>query len=188
MNSLLPHIQLKTSEYNDTLDISPLYCWKTSPEIELAQRRLSLANLIFTVEVEAASTGPIFETINTAFLSHCAKNKIDFVAPASVSLYTTPNTMPWVLLGPKGRTNRSWVEDPKFLTAFTFTLPALRASPYNTTPNYLAEGLFIFIGEPLSVAAALALWLFCVKLRDCGTCIHLSTAFFNLPPGVQLMF
>ncbi|KAJ6580252.1 hypothetical protein B0H10DRAFT_1962633 [Mycena sp. CBHHK59/15] len=120
---------------------------------------------------------------NTAFLTHCAKNKIDFVAPAPISgaVYTTPNTMPWVLLGSKGRANRSWVEDPKFLTAFTFTLQALRASPYNTTLNYLAEGLFIFIAVP-------GLRLFCAKLRDCGTCIHPSTAFFNLPPDVRLMF
>ncbi|KAJ7235204.1 hypothetical protein C8J57DRAFT_1530895 [Mycena rebaudengoi] len=58
--------------------------------------------------------------------------------------------MPWVLLGPKGRSgNHSWVEDPKSLTKFTFILATLRASPFSSTPNHLGEGPLIFIAPRL---------------------------------------
>ncbi|KAJ7803269.1 hypothetical protein B0H14DRAFT_2613567 [Mycena olivaceomarginata] len=112
-------------------------------------RRLQAANLIFHVNVN--ESGPIFEELNAGFQKHCKDNKIVFITPAPVysndgELVSTPNTMPWILAGPKGRAgNRTWVEDPKSLTAFTFTVAALRASPYNNTPNHLSAGIFIFI-------------------------------------------
>ncbi|KAJ7934647.1 hypothetical protein B0H13DRAFT_1854948 [Mycena leptocephala] len=115
----------------------------------VGQRRLQAANLIFHVNVN--ESGPIFEELNAGFQKHCKDNKIIFVTPAPVysndgELVSTPNTMPWILAGPKGRAgNRTWVEDPKSLTAFTFTVAALRASPYNNTPNHLSAGIFIFI-------------------------------------------
>ncbi|KAJ7433784.1 hypothetical protein FB451DRAFT_1572293 [Mycena latifolia] len=142
--------KLDTSDHNDTLDLSPRYTWKSAHEIEAVQRRLQFANLTFNVDVDTDPSAPIFHAINTCFLDHCSTQNIDFVAPVPASIngvvYTTPNNMGWGLLGPKGRSNnRTWVDDPKFLTAYTFTLSALRGSPYNNTPNYLAAGLFIFI-------------------------------------------
>ncbi|KAJ7886078.1 hypothetical protein B0H13DRAFT_2342989 [Mycena leptocephala] len=47
-------------------------------------------------------------------------------------LVSTPNTMPWILTGPKGR-----------------AVAALRASPYSNTPNHLSDGIFIFIAPRL---------------------------------------
>ncbi|KAJ7934967.1 hypothetical protein B0H13DRAFT_2305118 [Mycena leptocephala] len=149
---ILPKV-LSTSDYNDTLDFSPPYYWKNGNELEVAQRRLQAANLIFNINVN--ESGPIFEELNTGFQKHCKDNKIVFVTPAPVysndgELVSTPNTMPWILAGPKGRAgNRTWVEDPKSLTAFTFTVAALRASPYNNTPNHLSAGIFIFIAPRL---------------------------------------
>ncbi|KAJ7469137.1 hypothetical protein FB451DRAFT_1368734 [Mycena latifolia] len=145
---ILPKV-LDTSDHNDTLDLSPRYTWKSAHEIEAVQRRLQFANLTFNVDVDTDPSAPIFHAINTCFLD-CSTQNIDFVAPVPASIngvvYTTPNNMGWGLLGPKGRSNnRTWVDDPKFLTAYTFTLSALRGSPYNNTPNYLAAGLFIFI-------------------------------------------
>ncbi|KAJ6622782.1 hypothetical protein B0H10DRAFT_880368 [Mycena sp. CBHHK59/15] len=62
----------------------------------------------------------------------------------------TPNTKSWVLLGPRGRSGaRTWVEDPKCLTCFTFTLQALRNVPFSYTPNYLGEGPFVLIAPRL---------------------------------------
>lgn len=119
------------------------------------------SNLVFTVQV--STQGPIFEAINDEFLAHCSKFKILHVTPNpsnnNGSIVKTPNAMPWVLSGPKGRPgNRNWVEDPKCLTAFTFTLSALRASPYSNTPNYIDAGVFIFIGIYPS------LWEGCISL------------------------
>ncbi|KAJ6557432.1 hypothetical protein B0H19DRAFT_1261069 [Mycena capillaripes] len=144
---ILPKV-LSNSDYVDSLDHSPAYFWKSGDELEIAQRRLAAANLVFHVQVN--ESGPIFEVINTGFLAHCLKHKIVFVTPTPVFadgiVVITPSTMPWVLTGPKGRPgNRSWVEDPKCLTAFTFTVSALRASPFNNTPNHLSAGILIFI-------------------------------------------
>ncbi|KAJ6524763.1 hypothetical protein B0H19DRAFT_1085152 [Mycena capillaripes] len=146
---ILPKV-LSNSDYVDSLDHSPAYFWKSGDELEIAQRRLAAANLVFHVQVN--ESGPIFEVINTGFLAHCLKHKIVFVTPTPVFaagiVVSTPSTMPWVLTGPKGRPgNRSWVEDPKCLTAFTFTVSALRASPFNNTPNHLSAGILIFIVE-----------------------------------------
>ncbi|KAJ7027734.1 hypothetical protein C8F04DRAFT_1399383 [Mycena alexandri] len=144
---ILPKV-LSTSDNNDVLDLSPVYFWKTGDELEAVQRRLETAKLTF--RVDANPTGPVFETINDGFIAHCALQNIVFVTPSPVLVngvpISSPNSKPWVLTGPKGRVgNRSWVEDPKCLTAFTFTIAALRASPYSNTSNYLGEGIFIFI-------------------------------------------
>ncbi|KAJ7645291.1 hypothetical protein B0H17DRAFT_1148483 [Mycena rosella] len=133
---ILPKV-LNTSDQNDFLDLSPHYLWKGGDDLELAQRQLQLANLTFTVLVPPS--GP----------------NIDFVAPTPAStngvIYTTPNTLPWILLGPKGRVpNRTWVEDPKCLTPFTFAVPALRASPYSGTSNFIEEGIFIFVAPEVN--------------------------------------
>ncbi|KAK7059578.1 hypothetical protein R3P38DRAFT_2496194, partial [Favolaschia claudopus] len=148
--SLLLGLILSGSENNDPHDASPPYVWKHNRDIESAQFRLKSANLVFDVDVSAA--GPIFEEINSGFLAHCQRNNIIFVSPSTLvsnsALGSTPNTMPWVLTGPKGRVGnaRTWVEDPKGLTAFTFTVAALRAAPFSNTPNHLSSGIFIFIG------------------------------------------
>ncbi|KAJ6562720.1 hypothetical protein DFH09DRAFT_1082679 [Mycena vulgaris] len=148
---ILPKV-LNTSDHNDLLDLSPRYLWKGGDDLELAQRQLQLANLTFTVLVPPS--GPVFEAINDEFTAHCLKQNVDFVAPTPAStngvIYTTPNTLPWILLGPKGRVpNRTWVEDPKCLTPFTFAVPALRASPYSGTSNFIEEGIFIFVAPRL---------------------------------------
>ncbi|KAJ6526049.1 hypothetical protein B0H19DRAFT_1084657 [Mycena capillaripes] len=141
---ILPKV-LDTSNYNDSLDLSPRYFWKSGDEIEQAQYALQRANLVFTVKVNV--NGPIVEVIDTAFRDHCETNRIDYVAPPRpVSGPVTPNTVAWVLTGPRGRSNgRTWVEDPKSLTRFTFTLQAIRSIPFSYTPNNLGEGPFIFI-------------------------------------------
>jgi hypothetical protein len=138
---------LNTSNHNNTLDPSPRYFWPGLEDLEEAQQRLQVSNLVFTVTVPL--TGPIFEQINTEFIHHCQTNNIDYLASTTTSATgPTPNIMPWVLLGPKGRSgNRCWVEDPKGLTKFAFIFAALRASPFNNTPNHLGEGPLIFIGE-----------------------------------------
>ncbi|KAJ7109024.1 hypothetical protein C8R43DRAFT_962608 [Mycena crocata] len=136
--------KLNTSDANDMLDLSPVYIWKSRSEIEKAQLRPQEANLIFTAEV--STVGPIFETINLRFESHCWFNNINFAPVRSVpGAYTTLNKMAWMLTGPKGRSTRTYIEDPKFLTRFTFTLQALRTAPFSNTPNNLGTGPFIFI-------------------------------------------
>ncbi|KAJ7737937.1 hypothetical protein B0H16DRAFT_1761913 [Mycena metata] len=145
---ILPKV-LDNSDYNDMLDPSPRYSWKGGDDLEKAQLRLQRANLIFTAEVSI--DGPIFEAIDAAFREHCRHYNISFVdysGPASDS----PNTKPWVLLGPKGRssakgrpTRRTWVEDPKCLTRFSFTLYALRNLPFSYTANNLGQDQFVFI-------------------------------------------
>ncbi|KAK6977754.1 hypothetical protein R3P38DRAFT_3334694 [Favolaschia claudopus] len=111
----------------------------SAEEIENVQTTLKTAGLVFTVDV--STTGPIFEAIELAFRDHCATNNIDYVAPALTATIPSPNTMSYVLLGPRGRANgRTWVEDPKSLTRFTFTLQALRSAPYSHTPNNLGDG------------------------------------------------
>ncbi|KAJ7700694.1 hypothetical protein B0H17DRAFT_1128559 [Mycena rosella] len=141
---ILPKV-LESSDHNDTLDLSPRYHWKGGVELERVQTRLKRANLVFTVEV--STMGPIVDEIDTAFESHCRFNNIDFVSPAPSDDYEAPNTRAWVLTGAKGRSgSRVWIEDPKFLTRFTFTLQALRNVPFSYTPNHLGEGVFIFIG------------------------------------------
>ncbi|KAJ7269146.1 hypothetical protein C8J57DRAFT_1227883 [Mycena rebaudengoi] len=131
---ILPKV-LDTSEHNDTLDLSPRYFWRGTDDLEVAQERLQLAKLVFTVTVPPS--GPIFEQINTSFLSSVA------------SPVPTPNTMAWVLLGANGRVgNRTWVETLKPLTKFTFTLAAIRGVPYSYTPNYIGQG-------PMPVIASL---------------------------------
>ncbi|KAK6971933.1 hypothetical protein R3P38DRAFT_3494330 [Favolaschia claudopus] len=135
---ILPKV-LDTSDFNDTLDLSPRFFWKSAEEIENVQTTLKTAGLVFTVDV--STTGPIFEAIELAFRDHCATNNIDYVAPALTATIPSPNTMSYVLLGPRGRANgRTWVEDPKSLTRFTFTLQALRSAPYSHTPNNLGDG------------------------------------------------
>ncbi|KAK7041221.1 hypothetical protein R3P38DRAFT_3453507 [Favolaschia claudopus] len=131
---ILPKV-LDTSDANDTLDLS---------EIGGVQATLKAAGLVFNVVVSA--TGPIFEDIELAFRDHCATNNIDYVAPSVAAATPSPNTMSYVLLGPRGRANgRTWVEDPKSLTRFTFTLQSLRSAPYSHTPNNLGDGVFIFL-------------------------------------------
>ncbi|KAJ6610242.1 hypothetical protein B0H10DRAFT_1953955, partial [Mycena sp. CBHHK59/15] len=73
---------------------------------------------------------------------HCKTHNISYVAASTAAgSVETPNTKSWVLLGPRGRSGaRTWVEDPKCLTRFTFTLQALRNVPFSYTPNYLGEG------------------------------------------------
>ncbi|KAJ6579756.1 hypothetical protein B0H10DRAFT_2235655 [Mycena sp. CBHHK59/15] len=146
---ILPKV-LWTSDINDPIDLSPRYHWGSGQEIELAQRRLQRANLVFTVEV--STTGPIFEEIDVGFESHCLFNNIDYAPVPSSTVNDTPNGKAWVLTGPKGRSGaRTWVEDPKLLTRFTFTLQALRALPFSYTPNNIGEGLFIFIDFGISL-------------------------------------
>ncbi|KAJ7898324.1 hypothetical protein B0H14DRAFT_3853139 [Mycena olivaceomarginata] len=141
---ILPKV-LYTSDYNDTVDFSPRYFWKTSGDLEKVQNALDRANLVFTVDVDI--TGPIFDAVDTAFQNHCQMKNLDFATspdpPASIK---TPNTLSWGLLGPRGRpTGRTWVEDPKSLTRFTFTLQAIRSTPFSHTPNNLGDGPFIFV-------------------------------------------
>ncbi|KAK7017185.1 hypothetical protein R3P38DRAFT_3360643 [Favolaschia claudopus] len=76
---ILPKV-LDTSDFNDTLDLSPRFFWKSAEEIENVQTTLKTAGLVFTVDV--STTGPIFEAIELAFRDHCATNNIDYVAPA----------------------------------------------------------------------------------------------------------
>ncbi|KAK7041299.1 hypothetical protein R3P38DRAFT_3453702 [Favolaschia claudopus] len=140
---ILPKV-LDSSDFNDPLDLSPRIFWKSAEEIENAQMTLKNAHLVFTVDV--STTGPIFEAIEIGFQSHCATNNIDYVAPTSSAAVPSPNTMSYVLLGPRGRSNgRTWIEDPKSLTRFTFTLQALRSAPYSHTPNNLGDGVFVFL-------------------------------------------
>ncbi|KAJ7436955.1 hypothetical protein B0H11DRAFT_2206816 [Mycena galericulata] len=142
MVGILPKV-LDTSEDNDTLDLSSRYQWKSGGEIEKVQKRLQLANLVF--EVDVSTTGPIFEEIDVAWANHCLLNRIDY-ATSSAAVTDTPNTKAWVLTGPKGRgATCTWVDDPKLLTRFTFTLPAIRALPFSYTPNNLGEGIFLFV-------------------------------------------
>ncbi|KAK7021463.1 hypothetical protein R3P38DRAFT_3540916 [Favolaschia claudopus] len=111
-------------------------------EIENVQTTLKTAGLVFNAVV--STTGPIFEDIELAFRDHCATNNIDYVAPSLATATPSPNTMSYVLLGPRGRANgRTWVEDPKSLTRFTFTLQSLRSAPYSHTPNNLGDGLLV---------------------------------------------
>ncbi|KAK6964705.1 hypothetical protein R3P38DRAFT_2817283 [Favolaschia claudopus] len=140
---ILPKV-LDSSDFNDPLDLSPRIFWKSAEEIENAQMTLKNAHLVFTVDV--STTGPIFEAIEIGFQSHCATNNIDYAAPTSSAAVPSPNTMSYVLLGPRGRSNgRTWIEDPKSLTRFTFTLQALRSAPYSHTPNNLGDGVFVFL-------------------------------------------
>ncbi|KAF7372654.1 hypothetical protein MVEN_00128500 [Mycena venus] len=126
--------------------IRPLvFFWKTNAEIENVQTALQRAHLVFTVDVDL--TGPIFDKVDIAFQNHCQANKIDYISTTYPSAVPTPNTTSWGLLGPKGRSaagGRTWVDDPKSLTRFTFNLQALRSSPFSHTPNNLGEGPFIF--------------------------------------------
>ncbi|KAJ6570342.1 hypothetical protein B0H10DRAFT_1964752 [Mycena sp. CBHHK59/15] len=143
---ILPKV-LDTSDHNDMLDLSPRYVWKSGGDIESVQRRLNHVNLIFTAEVSTSE--PIFDKIDAAWENHCLIHKIDY-APAPISLFPlnndTPNTKAWMLTGPKGRAgSRTWVEDPKLLTRYTFTLQALQQLPFSYTPNNLGEGPFIFV-------------------------------------------
>ncbi|KAK6971565.1 hypothetical protein R3P38DRAFT_3336704 [Favolaschia claudopus] len=102
----------------------------SAEEIENVQTTLKTAGLVFTVDLSSL-----------LFRDHCATNNIDYVAPALTATIPSPNTMSYVLLGPRGRANgRTWVEDPKSLTRFTFTLQALRSAPYSHTPNNLGDG------------------------------------------------
>ncbi|KAJ6461825.1 hypothetical protein C8R47DRAFT_1202348 [Mycena vitilis] len=135
---ILPKV-LETSDYNDTLDPSPRYTWKGGDDLERAQLALKRANLVFEVDVDV--TGPIFEAIDLAFRAHCQAYNISVVAATSApGSVETPNTMSWILLGPRGRSGgRTWGEDPKSLTRFTFTLQALRSIPFSYTPNNLGE-------------------------------------------------
>ncbi|KAJ6610343.1 hypothetical protein B0H10DRAFT_2220152 [Mycena sp. CBHHK59/15] len=136
--AILPKV-LDTSDHNDTLDPSPRYTWKGGDDLEKAQLSLKRANLVFVVDVNV--TGPIFETIDSAFQAHCQTHNISYVAASTAAgSVETPNTKSWVLLGPRGHSGaRTWVEDPKCLTRFTFTLLALRNIPFSYTPNYLRE-------------------------------------------------
>ncbi|KAK6966848.1 hypothetical protein R3P38DRAFT_2590165 [Favolaschia claudopus] len=137
--------QLENSNHIDPLDLSPRYSWKNNAELEAVQNALLRANLVFTVEVR--QIGPIFQAIDDAFEEHCRINNIDFAPFSPVPAVKTPNTTAWVLLGPKGRSSgRTWVEDPKSLTRFTFTAQAITTSPFTHTPNHLAEGPCILIG------------------------------------------
>ncbi|KAK6988243.1 hypothetical protein R3P38DRAFT_3332081 [Favolaschia claudopus] len=137
-----PTSAIVCSDFNDTLDLSPRFFWKSAEEIENVQTTLKTAGLVFTADV--STTGPIFEAIELAFRDHCAANNIDYVAPALTATIPSPNTMSYVLLGPRGRANgRTWVEDPKSLTRFTFTLQALRSAPYSHTPNNLGDGRLV---------------------------------------------
>ncbi|KAK7006535.1 hypothetical protein R3P38DRAFT_3601092 [Favolaschia claudopus] len=141
---ILPKV-LESSLHNDPLDLSPRYSFKSSAELESVQNALNRANLVFTVDV--GQSGPIFEAIDIAFEEHCQLYNIDFVPFHPVPAVKTPNTTSWVLLGPKGRSGgRTWIEDPKSLTRFTFTLQAISTSPFIHTPNHLAEGPCIIIG------------------------------------------
>ncbi|KAJ7491633.1 hypothetical protein B0H11DRAFT_2399060 [Mycena galericulata] len=168
MVGILPKV-LDTSEDNDTLDLSSRYQWKSGGEIEKVQKRLQLANLVF--EVDVSTTGPIFEEIDVAWANHCLLNRIDYVA-SSAAVTDTPNTKAWVLTGPKGRgPTRTWVDDPKLLTRFTFTLQAIRALPFNYTPNNLGEGIFLFLGTvfillPKSVILMLATTTIAPRFRN----------------------
>ncbi|KAJ7764477.1 hypothetical protein B0H14DRAFT_3895417 [Mycena olivaceomarginata] len=154
MVGILPKV-LYTSDYNDTVDLSPRYFWKTSGDLEKVQNALDRANLVFTVDVDI--TGPIFDAVDT-FQNHCQMKNLDFAtSPDPPAAIKTPNTLSWVLLGPRGRpTGRTWVEDPKSLTRFTFTLQAIRSTPFSHTPNNLGDGPFIFVDsgtfvDPLTV-------------------------------------
>ncbi|KAJ7032113.1 hypothetical protein C8F04DRAFT_1235573 [Mycena alexandri] len=149
---ILPKV-LDTSDHNDMLDLSPLYSWKGGEDLERAQTALQRANLVFVVDVDV--NGPIFQTIDTGFKTHCRIHNIQYVAPtgSSSDALDTPNTKAWVLLGPKpkGRSGgaRVWVEDPKGLTRFTFTLQALRSLPFSYTANHLGQGPFAFVAPRL---------------------------------------
>ncbi|KAJ7040895.1 hypothetical protein C8F04DRAFT_1253401 [Mycena alexandri] len=182
---ILPKV-LSTSDNNDVLDLSPVYFWKTGDELEAVQRRLETAKLTF--RVDANPTGPVFETINDGFIAHCALQNIVFVTPSPVLVngvpISSPNSKPWVLTGPKGRVgNRSWVEDPKCLTAFTFTIAALRASPYSNTSNYLGKGIFIFIDASQLVFFVLS-WLHWATTQPLLVVLAaLATRIIQLSPG-----
>ncbi|KAJ6455611.1 hypothetical protein C8R47DRAFT_1250722 [Mycena vitilis] len=141
--AILPKV-LDTSPHNDTLDPSPRYAWKGGDDLERAQLQLKRANLVFVVDVDV--TGPIFEQIDVGFRVFLQLHNISYVDSSAAASIQTPNTKAWVILGAKGRAGaRTWVEDPKCLTRFTFTLQALRNVPFSYTPNYLGEGPIIMI-------------------------------------------
>ncbi|KAK6974642.1 hypothetical protein R3P38DRAFT_3239042 [Favolaschia claudopus] len=140
---ILPKV-LESSDHSDALDLSPRYTWKNGAELELVQNVLKRANLVFTVDV--SRSGPIFEAIDDGFEDHCRSFNIAFLPCQPEPAIKTPNTTAWILLGPKGRSGtRTWVQDPKSLTRFTFTLQAISSTPFSYTPNHLAEGPCILI-------------------------------------------
>ncbi|KAJ7757852.1 hypothetical protein B0H14DRAFT_3598534 [Mycena olivaceomarginata] len=73
----------------------------TAANLERVQNALQRANLVLTVDV--AVTGPIFDTIYTAFENHCERYNIQYVIANPPEAVKTPNTASWVLLGPQGR-------------------------------------------------------------------------------------
>ncbi|KAJ7889323.1 hypothetical protein B0H14DRAFT_3711065 [Mycena olivaceomarginata] len=73
----------------------------TAANLERVQNALQRANLVLTVDV--AVTGPIFDTIDTAFENHCERYNIQYVIANPPEAVKTPNTASWVLLGPQGR-------------------------------------------------------------------------------------
>ncbi|KAK7016519.1 hypothetical protein R3P38DRAFT_3361270 [Favolaschia claudopus] len=172
---ILPKV-LESSLHNDPLDLSPRYSWKSSAELESVQNALNRAILVFTVDV--GQSGPIFEAIDNAFEEHCQLYNIDFVPFHPVPAVKTPNTTSWVLLGPKGRAGgRTWIEDPKSLTRFTFTLQAISTSPFIHTPNHLAEGPCIIIAAIRSPYA---------PLYAHPPALLRSPPMFKLPPELHL--
>ncbi|KAJ7872467.1 hypothetical protein B0H14DRAFT_2570205 [Mycena olivaceomarginata] len=180
-NALLV-LPLYTSDYNDTVDLSPRYFWKTSGDLEKVQNALDRANLVFTVDVDI--TGPIFDAVDTAFQNHCQMKNLDFAtSPDPPAAIKTPNTLSWGLLGPRGRpTGRTWVEDPKSLTRFTFTLQAIRSTPFSHTPNNLGDGPFIFVEFCIRFFPPSAATL----LRNADRCAGCVKALLTLRPLVSL--
>ncbi|KAJ7925571.1 hypothetical protein B0H13DRAFT_1863030 [Mycena leptocephala] len=125
---ILPEV-LDTPDYNDTLDLSPRYFWKSGDDLEKAQHALERVNLVFIVDVPA--NGSIVEAIQ----NHCHTKNIDYAAPTpSAFAPVTPNNVAWVLTGPRGRSAQSWVEDFN-LRRFTSTLQAIRNVPFSHTPT-----------------------------------------------------
>ncbi|KAJ7765716.1 hypothetical protein B0H16DRAFT_1717631 [Mycena metata] len=122
---ILPKV-LDTSDHNNMLDLSPVYSWKSGPELENAQTVLRDSGLTFVVDV--AVNGPIFQTIDEGFQTHCRINSIDtplrpFLPPPSSTVRIPP---PGLSLAQRDER-------------------ALRTLPFSYTANNLGEGLFIFI-------------------------------------------
>ncbi|KAJ7161759.1 hypothetical protein C8R46DRAFT_1284188 [Mycena filopes] len=139
---ILPKV-LHTSAYHDALDPSPSYSWDTPEALEKAQLALQAANLVFTVEVPLS--GAIFQAMDEGFRTHCRIHNFHFVRHSSEAP-ETPNNLSWLLLArKKSKGTLVWVEEPKGLTRYTFTLHTLRGVPFSHTANNLREGPFAFI-------------------------------------------
>ncbi|KAH7907155.1 hypothetical protein BJ138DRAFT_1104551 [Hygrophoropsis aurantiaca] len=141
---LLPYV-LPESQHGNVNDPSPAYHWTNENLFDVCQR-LQKSNLIIEVTIPDDVLVSLSERFDSAITQHCTTFSIELPSMpssnATQSQHRSPTVLTWHLLGPKGGRGkdrkRTWVMDPKSLTAFTFTVEELRKAPYGTaTPNHL---------------------------------------------------